>query len=127
MKALVFDREEDLQDLIGYNLTKHGFEVIHLTDEEEVMGAISIHHPTLIVLGTCSSHERQHQLIDMVQTYGEWQDLAWLLVRLTTQDGFCDRGGYGPNTICVQTPVKPRELMKLIREYLNLSSLMLPD
>lgn len=127
MKALVFDREEDLSDLIEYNLAKQGFEVITLTEEEEVMEAVSTHLPTLTVLGTCSSHEMQEEICNSIQQLDDLGQQKWLLVRLTTQDGICKGGECGPHTLCVQTPVKPRELMDLIRQQLNFSSLLLPD
>lgn len=123
MKALVLDLEEDILDLLDYNLHKVGFEVLGLAEEEDVLTLASAFQPHVILIGNCSSVEQQRLLCEQLRKLDDLRQLAPLIICLTTDQHFCDQGGncdVGAD-LCIVTPIKPRELVAEILQLMPMN------
>lgn len=48
--VLIVEDEEDIRELVSYNLLKEGFQVVSVASGEEALGAVASHAPDLILL-----------------------------------------------------------------------------
>jgi len=123
MKALVLDLEEDILDLLDYNLTKAGFEVLGLEEEDDMLAIATTYQPHVVLIGNCSSLEKQRELCHNVRQLDSPVDP--LIICLTTDQLHCDAGGncdVGAD-LCIVTPIPPRQLIAEIE--LHMEHLML--
>lgn len=116
MKALILDLEEDILELLAYNLEKAGFETLALWDEALVLNTAMHQVPDLILIGNCSSDDAR---IDLVRALRALPVLRKsIIIFLSTQplsedDPMCHKAGADG---CIQTPVLPRDLIAYIRQ-----------
>ncbi len=123
MKALVLDLEEDILDLLDYNLTKVGFEVLGLEEEHDMLAIASSYYPHVVLIGNCSSLEKQREICFHIRQLDN--PFSPLIICLTTDQTHCDEGGnYDVGAdLCIATPIPLRQLIAEIK--LHLAPLML--
>ncbi|MEM7657528.1 MAG: response regulator transcription factor [Bacteroidota bacterium] len=124
MKILIVDDEEDILDLLEYNLEQEGYEVVRAIDghaaireaqkEKPDMVLLDIMMPNLDGIETC---RRLRALPSMQQSY---------IVFLTARgEEYSEMAGFDVGADdYITKPIKPRVLMKRIQAILRRTSLL---
>ncbi|TAE60532.1 MAG: DNA-binding response regulator [Bacteroidetes bacterium] len=127
MKALILEQEEDLLDLLDYNLTRDGYEVLRSEEEGEAVALATLYQPQVVVLGNCSSREERASVCRRIRdSIGM---ATALILCLTTDDSFSEssfNNRMGAD-ISVPTPVLPGVLLGLIRNAATQQALSFPQ
>lgn len=121
MKVLVLDLEDDILDLLDYNFTKAGFEVLGLSEEDEAVRTAVKFQPELVVVGNCSSPQRQDDICKQIRDLDRlWHRPALITCLFTNLELKENSGLFDAADLCVLTPIKPKELIALVKQELML-------
>lgn len=118
-KILVVDDEEDLRDLISYNLAKEGFDVTTATDGAEALSAIRKTHFDLVVLDLMLPGLQGMELCRIIRNNPKTENLP--IIMLTAKGEEVDRilGLETGADDYISKPFSPRELIARIRAVLR--------
>ncbi len=126
-KILVVDDEEDLLDLISYNLTKEGFEVAAAGDGTEALSAIRKTRFDLIVLDLMLPGMQGMELCRIIRSDPKTETVP--IIMLTAKGEEVDRvlGLEMGADDYITKPFSPRELIARIRAVLRRTAQKLPE
>lgn len=119
MIALILEREEDILELLSYNLAKAGYQVTELDDEAHFDTKLTELNPKLVLIGNVG-HEKP-------QSY--WCKLAHAtpghpnrrIVCLTTNESEQkDIVQSTPAHSCILTPITPKKLVQTLDQLWEL-------
>ena len=124
MKALILDMEEDILDLVGYILTKTGFEVVALSEEADLVPFASDFHPALVIIGHFWEAETQYELCRNLRALPYPMGKSPLIACLTTDPSRCGmKGFYGAGAdVCWVMPIKPAEMIETLQDLLPINT-----
>lgn len=118
-KILIVDDEEDILDLLDYNLATNGFEVFRAKNGREAIHQAEDHHPNLIILDVMmpvmdgiKACEAMRKMPDLAHT-----PIVFLTAR---SEEYAELAGFeaGADDYIVK-PIKPRVLVKRINALLR--------
>ena len=90
-KILVVDDEQDIIELLSYNLSREGFEVATATDGEEALKKIRARSFDLVILDLMMPGIQGMELCRILRNDPKTKDLPIIMLTAKT-----DRGGQGP-------------------------------
>lgn len=122
MHALLYEYEQDLEDLLSYWLRQEQFTLTVAKTGEDFFQFCRKGSPQLLILGTCPPNMLQSDVADQIRQIPE-ANLSHLLI-LTTSTLFCHQvnSANRDTTTCICTPTAPRVLRETfhqIREKLE--------
>ncbi|RMG25814.1 MAG: hypothetical protein D6730_10210 [Bacteroidetes bacterium] len=121
MKVLILDVEEDILEILCYNFSKAGFEVLGIHNEEDLLTQARLGMPEVVVLGnTWQEHSGLRDQLRQIPGLGEC-----LLVYLHTH--LPPKKRPLPNELYIQTPVKPGRIIKQVQRRLFQKQLQGPE
>lgn len=125
MQALLYEYEQDLEDLLSYWLQQEHFTLLVAQTREEFFRICREKMPPLLLLGTCPPNILQSDVATKIRQIQEIDDSHLMI--LTTNTLFCHRirSENKHNTSCVCTPITPkllRESLQEVREKLGNSA-----
>ena len=121
MRALVMEYEEDILDLLEYNLSKAGFDVLVCDQSEDLVALALTYAPHLILVGNWHGIEGQLEVYKDLKTYYRPSQQDTLTVFLSTQsEEWPEDHRGGSLELILPSPIKPKELIRLIQGSLVL-------
>lgn len=120
MRAIIFEYEQDLEELLGYLVSKEGFTFEAVESPGDLDTLALARSPELLLLGTCPPHQVQ---LDVAQQLRHLHPDSFLLV-LSTNRSVCSdiRQLNDPLFECLEAPFPPkilRSTLQGIREFLG--------
>ncbi|MEM9984870.1 MAG: hypothetical protein AAF804_07220 [Bacteroidota bacterium] len=121
MRALVMEYEDDILDLLEYNLTKAGFEVLVCDQSEDLVALALTYDPHLILIGNWRGIEGQLGVYEDLKAQYRPSRKDTLMVFLSTQSEEWPQASLGRSMeLILPAPIKPKELIRLIQRSLVL-------
>lgn len=122
MHALLYEYEQDLEDLLSYWLQQEDFTLTVAKTRDDFFKSCRQGLPQLLILGTCPPNVLQSDVVAQIRRIPE-VNLSHLLI-LTTSTLYCHRveAENRDKTTCICTPTAPRllrETFHKIREMLE--------
>lgn len=116
MQALLYEYEEDLEDLLSYWLQREEFTLTIASSREEFFELCRQDYPPLLLLGTCPPGVAQSEVVDQIRAIAEVR--ASHIMILTTNPGFCQQinATHDELLTCVCTPLPPKTLRSTLRK-----------
>lgn len=123
MTALILEREEDILELLSYNLAKAGYQVISLDSESDFLTTVATTQPDLVLIGNVGGSSTQR---DWCMQAGMIPgSLHRRIVCLTTDEKDCkDLSSQDSVDACILTPITPKKLMHSLNQILPLETLI---
>lgn len=114
MHALLYEYEQDLEDLLSYWLQQDHFTLQVAKTREEFYRFCREGFPQLLILGTCPPHVLQSDVVEIIRSIPT-VDQSHLMI-LTTNTLYCHRvtSENRKNTTCICTPTTPRLLKETL-------------
>lgn len=109
-KILIIDDEKDIVDLLKYNLTKTGFDVVCAFDGEEGINKIN-EKPDLILLDVMMPKMNGYEVCSLIKNNIEYKDIPVII--LTAKTSEIDET-YGLNIGACDFITKPISINKII-------------
>ena len=118
-KILVVDDEQDIVELLTYNLQVHGFEVVSAAHGIEALNQARKHHPDLIVLDLMLPDIDGFSICEILRCQPSTADIPVLM--LTAMAGEIPRlHGMEVGAVDYLTkPFRPRDLVQRVRGILE--------
>ena len=118
-KILVVDDEQDIVELLTYNLQVHGFEVVSAARGIEALNQARKHHPDLIVLDLMLPDIDGFSICEILRCQPSTADIPVLM--LTAMAGEIPRlHGMEVGAVDYLTkPFRPRDLVQRVRGILE--------
>lgn len=114
MQAIIYEHEQDLEELLGYLLSRSGFAHHFAESLEEFRRKITETNPELILLGTCPPHH--NQLENALKIRSEFPDSQLLVLttsrRIVKEIGSHEDSGFS----CLEVPFPPKMLTQKLKE-----------
>ena len=118
-KLLLCEHEEDIIDLLVYNFSKEGFEVLVAADEIKAKELVYAASPDLILIGEIGSSKERANLVQWIRaTRGMERSL---IIILTTDQLIAGQPIYQSIGVdlFVPTPVRPQILLNQVHSLLS--------
>ena len=77
---LVVEDEEDILELVQYNLSKSGFAVTAVTSGEDALKAVLASHPDLVLLDLLLPDVNGYSFIDLLRDHGDLDRVPIVIV-----------------------------------------------
>jgi len=118
-KVLVVDDDEDILDLLKYNLVKEGYTVETVADSREVLKTAESFRPDLILLDVMMPHHDGIEVCRQIREKDNFQDISilFLTARVEEYTEVAAFGAGGDDYII--KPIRPRALLMRIKATLD--------
>src|SRR5260221_3354934 len=120
-KILIADDETDILEIIQYNLTKEGYEVITARDGDEAIGKAKIVRPDLIILDIMMPKKNGGEVCEILRSQPSFKETLILFLTALSDEGSHVRGLETGADDHVTKPISPKVLIS----RLNLLFLLL--
>ena len=121
-KILIADDEPDILEIIQYNLTKEGYEVITAKDGDEAIGKAKIVRPDLIILDIMMPKKNGFDVCNAVKNELGMSHIHIILLTAKGQEFDRQRGQEVGADLYLTKPFDPDALIAKARSVLGLSS-----
>jgi len=119
ISILVIDDEEDIRDLLKYNLEKEGFKVDTASNGEEGLTKIKSVKPDLVILDVMMPGMDGIEVCDIIRQNNEYQNLIICLLTARNEDYSQIAGLDSGADDYVSKPIKPKVLISRINALLR--------
>ncbi|MCI4669768.1 MAG: hypothetical protein MRZ79_16660 [Bacteroidia bacterium] len=120
MNVIVFEREEDIQDLLSYNLQKQGFSVQACNEKNVLCSCLDVFDPQLIIIGNLDWEE---DLIEFAKNIrAKFKNGVPAILALTTDNDsipILEKTGIFDKVLA--TPITPKYLIGQITQMVGFS------
>lgn len=118
-KIIIADDEEDILDLLEYNLKKEGFEVIRANDGEDAVRLTLIHKPDVVILDIMMPKLNGVEACRQIRSFPDLQDISVLFLTARTEE-YSELAGFevGADDY-ITKPIKPLVLTRRIKATLR--------
>lgn len=116
MQAIIYEYEQDLEELLGYLISRAGFDCQFTATLEEFKGNTSDLRlrPDLILLGTCPPS--YNQLDHALAMRSEFPDGHFLVLTTNRKDCEAIAGQGDPGFSCLEVPFPPKMLTQKLQQ-----------
>ncbi len=114
MKVLIADDEQDIREILQYNLTAEGYEVITAKDGSEAIDKARIHKPDLIVLDIMMPKKTGVEVCEYLRTQPEFQDTLIIFLTALNDEGSHIKGFDTGADDYVTKPISPKVLISRV-------------
>ena len=119
IKILIADDDPDILEMMEYNISKEGFEVIRATNGQEALDMVEQHKPHLAILDIMMPKKDGVEVCTLLRQDPQYNDMIVLFLTARSEDYTqiaCYESG-GDDYIV--KPIKPRVLLSRIKGILR--------
>ena len=113
-KILIADDEPDILEIIQYNLTKEGYEVITAKDGDEAVGKAKIVRPDLIILDIMMPKKNGVEVCEILRSQPSFKETLILFLTALSDEGSHVRGLETGADDYVTKPISPKVLVSRV-------------
>ena len=113
-KILIADDEPDILEIIQYNLTKEGYEVITAKDGDEAVGKAKIVRPDLIILDIMMPKKNGVEVCEILRSQPSFKETLILFLTALSDEGSHVRGLETGADDYVTKPISPKVLISRV-------------
>lgn len=113
-KILIADDEPDILEIIQYNLTKEGYEVITAEDGDEAIGKAKIVRPDLIILDIMMPKKNGVEVCEVLRSQPSFKETLILFLTALSDEGSHVRGLEMGADDYVTKPISPKVLISRV-------------
>ena len=118
-KVLVVDDDEDILDLLKYNLQKEGYSVETVADSRTVVGIVESFHPDLILLDVMMPHHDGIEVCRQIREREAFHDVSILFLTARVEE-YTEVAAFGAGgDDYIVKPIRPRALLMRIKATLD--------
>lgn len=118
-KILIADDEPDIVEIISFNLTKEGFEVITAKDGNEAIAQAKIHNPHLIILDIMMPYKTGIEVCEILRTQPEFAKTLIIFLTAINDDATQIKGLKMGADDYVNKPISPKVLVSRVQALLR--------
>ena len=119
IKILIVDDEEDILDLLEYNLEKEGYEVIRAMDGEEAIELAKKENPQLILLDIMMPKLDGIETCRRIREFPEMQNVYIVFLTARSEE-YSELAGFDAGADdYISKPIKPRVLMSRLKAIMR--------
>src|ERR1700760_1705304 len=113
-KILIADDEPDILEIIQYNLTKEGYEVITAKDGDEAIGKAKIIRPDLIILDIMMPKKNGVEVCEILRSQPSFKETLILFLTALSDEGSHVRGLETGADDYISKPISPKVLLSKV-------------
>ena len=113
-KILIADDEPDILEIIQYNLTKEGYEVITARDGDEAIGKAKIVRPDLIILDIMMPKKNGVEVCEILRSQPSFKETLILFLTALSDESSHVRGLETGADDYVTKPISPKVLISRV-------------
>jgi two-component system alkaline phosphatase synthesis response regulator PhoP len=113
-KILIADDEPDILEIIQYNLTKEGYEVLTAKDGDEAIGKAKIVRPDLIILDIMMPKKNGVEVCEILRSQPTFKETLILFLTALSDEGSHIRGLEMGADDYVTKPISPKVLISRV-------------
>lgn len=119
LKVLIADDEPDILEIISYNLTKEGYDVITAKDGDEAIDKAGKHKPHLIILDMMMPKKTGVQVCQVLRSREDFKDTLIMFLTALNDETTQVRGLETGADDYVSKPVSPKVLISRVNALLR--------
>jgi len=113
-KILVADDEQDILEIISYNLRKEGYEVFTASDGNEALEKARLHHPDLIILDIMMPKKTGVEVCQILRTQQEFSQTLIIFLTALSDEAVQIKGLESGADDYVTKPISPKVLISRV-------------
>ena len=113
-KILIADDEPDILEIIQYNLTRDGYEVITAKDGDEAIGKARIVRPDLIILDIMMPKKSGVEVCEVLRSQPAFKETLIIFLTALSDEGSHVRGLEMGADDYVTKPISPKVLLSRV-------------
>src|SRR3984893_2429909 len=113
-KILIADDEPDILEIIQYNLTKEGYDVITAKDGDEALGKAKIVRPDLIILDIMMPKKNGVEVCEILRSQPGFKDTLIIFLTALSDEGSHIKGLDARSHDYVTKPISPKVLISRV-------------
>jgi two-component system alkaline phosphatase synthesis response regulator PhoP len=111
---LLADDENDIREIIGYNLNREGYQVIEARDGNQALDLARKHQPDLIILDIMMPFKSGIEVCDILRKQPEFQDTMIVMLTALSDEGSHIKGLDSGADDYISKPISPKVLVSRV-------------
>ena len=121
-KILVADDEPDILEVLQYNLTREGYDVITAKDGDDALNKAKTGRPDLIILDIMMPRKSGMEVCEILRSQPAFHETLILMLTALNDEGFHIKGLENGADDYVNKPVSPKVLVSRVGALLRRSN-----
>jgi two-component system, OmpR family, alkaline phosphatase synthesis response regulator PhoP len=126
-KILIADDEQDILEIISYNLEKEGFEVITAKDGMQALELSKIHKPDLVILDIMMPYKSGIEVCNLLRMLPEFKKTPIAILTALSDESSHIKGLDSGADDYISKPISPKVLVSRINALLRRTQADSPD
>jgi two-component system alkaline phosphatase synthesis response regulator PhoP len=126
-KILIADDEQDILEIISYNLEKEGFEVITAKDGIQALELSKIHKPDLVILDIMMPYKSGIEVCNLLRMLPEFKKTPIAILTALSDESSHIKGLDSGADDYISKPISPKVLVSRINALLRRTQTENPD
>lgn len=119
VKILIADDEQDILDIISYNLEKEGFEVITAKDGQQALELSKLHKPDLVILDIMMPYKTGIEVCNLLRLIPEFKKTPIAILTALSDESSHIKGLDSGADDYISKPISPKVLVSRINALLR--------
>ncbi|HSR38432.1 MAG TPA: response regulator [Phnomibacter sp.] len=111
---LIADDENDILEIIGYNLNREGYQVIEARDGNQALDLARKHQPDLIILDVMMPFKSGIEVCDILRKQPEFKDTMIVMLTALSDEGSHIKGLDSGADDYISKPISPKVLVSRV-------------
>jgi two-component system alkaline phosphatase synthesis response regulator PhoP len=111
---LIADDENDILEILGYNLNREGYRVLEARDGNQALDMARQHHPDLIILDVMMPYKTGVEVCDILRSQADFKDTLIIMLTALSDEGSQIRGFESGADDYINKPVSPKVLVSRV-------------
>ncbi len=111
---LIADDENDILEIIGYNLTREGYKVIEAKDGNQALDLAKIHHPDLIILDVMMPYKTGIEVCDILRSLPDFKNTLIVMLTALSDEASHIKGLETGADDYISKPISPKVLVSRV-------------
>lgn len=111
---LIADDENDILEIIGYNLNREGYKVIEARDGNQALDLARKHQPDLIILDIMMPFKSGLEVCDILRKQPEFKDTLIIMLTALSDEGSHIKGLDSGADDYISKPISPKVLVSRV-------------
>lgn len=111
---LIADDENDIREIIGYNLNREGYQVIEARDGNQALDLARKHQPDLIILDIMMPFKSGIEVCDILRKQPEFKDTMIVMLTALSDEGSHIKGLDSGADDYISKPISPKVLVSRV-------------
>jgi two-component system alkaline phosphatase synthesis response regulator PhoP len=114
---LIADDENDILEIIGYNLNREGYQVIEARDGNQALDLARKHQPDLIILDIMMPFKSGIEVCDILRKQPEFKDTMIVMLTALSDEGSHIKGLDSGADDYISKPISPKVLVSRVNAH----------